>query len=95
MKKKVFLSSIGLFVSLILFTYAFSLTLYDDFSGTYIDKTKWRQGEWVIEIVGGKLVSKSASPNPDTVSSFPYIGCSPHGLDEGVMFSRGYLLFLP
>jgi len=58
MKKKLFLSLIGIFVSLILSTYAFSLTLYDDFSGTYIDKTKWRQGEMVREIQEGKLVSK-------------------------------------
>jgi len=58
MKKKFSLSLVGLFVSLILSTYAFSLTLYDDFSGTYIDKTKWQEGELVREIQEGKLVSK-------------------------------------
>jgi len=72
MKKKFFLSSIGLFVSLILSTYAFSLTLYDDFSGTYIDKTKWRQGELVREIQNGKLILKTATPGPNAISSYPY-----------------------
>jgi hypothetical protein len=73
MKKKLFLSLIGLFVSLILSTYAFSLTLYDDFSGTYIDKTKWGQGEWVREIQNGKLILKTATPGPNAISSYPYV----------------------
>jgi len=72
MKKKLFLSLIGLFVSFILSTYAFSLTLYDDFSGTYIDKDKWRQGEMVREIQNGKLILKQASPSPIVITSYPY-----------------------
>lgn len=31
-------------------------TLYDDFSSTYIDSSKWNQGEFVREISEGKLV---------------------------------------
>jgi len=77
MKKNFFLSLVGLFVSVILSTYVFSLTLYDDFSGTYIDKTKWRQGEWVREIREGKLVLKQSSPNPVTVTTFSYIDSNP------------------
>jgi len=75
MKKKFFLSLIGLFVSLILSTYAFSLTLYDDFSGTYIDKTKWREGEWVREIdpLNQRLLLKQASPSPIVISTYPYV----------------------
>ncbi|MEO0228268.1 MAG: hypothetical protein ABIL70_09500 [candidate division WOR-3 bacterium] len=46
--------------------------LYDDFSGTFIDKTKWKWGEWVREIDNGKLILKHGSHNPDTASSFPY-----------------------
>jgi len=44
----------------------FSMELYDDFSETYIDKTKWREGEWVREIDPGsqKLLLKQASPSP-------------------------------
>jgi len=72
MKKNIFLSLIGLFVSVILSTYAFSLTLYDDFSGTYIDKTKWREGELVREIQNGKLILKTATPGPNAISSYPY-----------------------
>ena len=33
-------------------------SLYDDFSGTYIDSQKWKYREFVREVVGGKLVSK-------------------------------------
>ena len=72
MKKKIFLSLIGLFVGLFFSTHAFSLTLYDDFSGTYIDKGKWKWGEWVREINGGKLILKQASPNPVAITSYPY-----------------------
>ena len=73
MKKNISICLVGLFIGLVFSTQAFSLVLYDDFSGTYIDQTKWEEGEWVREIVGGKLISKAASPNPDAVSSFPYI----------------------
>jgi hypothetical protein len=74
MKKKLFLSLIGLFVSLILSTYAFSLTLYDDFSGTYIDRNKWRYWEYVreINVSNHKFVSKVA-PDPNTITSYPYV----------------------
>jgi hypothetical protein len=50
----------------------FSMELYDDFSGTYIDKTKWRQGEWVREIREGKLIVKqSSAPYPIGINT-PY-----------------------
>jgi len=50
----------------------FSMELYDDFSGTYIDKTKWRQGELVREIQNGRLILKQASPSPIVITSYPY-----------------------
>jgi hypothetical protein len=53
---------------------ASSLVLYDDFSGTYIDRGKWREGELTREIdpVGHKLIYKNATPNPVTITSYPY-----------------------
>ena len=46
----------------------------DDFSGTYIDETKWKDGELVREIdpVSHRLILKYASPNPIGITSFPY-----------------------
>ena len=77
MRKKIFISLIGLFLSLILSAHAFSLTLYDDFSGTYIDRTKWIYGELIREIReieqgNYKLILKQASPNPIVAASYPY-----------------------
>jgi len=37
------------------------LVLYDDFSGAYIDKNKWREREFVREIKDGKLISKTTA----------------------------------
>ena len=34
-------------------------TLYDNFSGQYIDSQKWYYRELVREVAGGKLVSKT------------------------------------
>jgi hypothetical protein len=45
--------------------------IYDDFSGTYINKDKWREGELVREIDGEKLVFKHASPSPVLVAGYP------------------------
>ena len=75
MKKNILVSLIGFFLSLILSTYAFSLTLYDDFSGTYIDKTKWRYAEWVREIdpTNQRLLIKQASPSPIAINTYPYV----------------------
>ena len=52
----------------------FSMVLYDDFSGTYLDEMKWEHVEFVREIdaVSQKFVSKLASPNPITATGFPY-----------------------
>ena len=77
MKKKIFLSLVGLFLIFILSAHAFSLTLYDDFSGTYIDRTKWIYGELIREIReieqgNYKLILKQASPNPIVAASYPY-----------------------
>jgi len=53
----------------------FSMELYDDFSGTYIDKTKWRQGELVREIdpVNQRLLMKQANPSPIVLNTYPYV----------------------
>jgi hypothetical protein len=53
------------------FRVPYSSIVYDDFSGPYIDRKKWRQGESVREIVGGKLVLKTASSNPISIGSYP------------------------
>jgi hypothetical protein len=72
-KFKIFFSTI-LFLSLILTNASFALGLYDDFSGTYIDKNKWRQTDWVREIDPGsqRLLIKQASPSPVAISTYPY-----------------------
>ena len=46
----------------------------DDFSGTYVDRNKWKYGELVREIDTGtqRFISKNASPNPLIATSFPY-----------------------
>jgi hypothetical protein len=72
MQKKICLSIVGCFAAFILATQSSSLTLYDDFSGTSIDKLKWKQGEWVREIRDGKLVLKQTSPNPMVVTGYPF-----------------------
>jgi len=38
--------------------------LYDDFSTGYLDGEKWRQRNYVLEIVGGQLVSKIGNRSP-------------------------------
>ena len=72
MQKKICLSIVGCFAAFILATQSSSLTLYDDFSGTSIDKLKWKQAEWVREIRDGKLVLKQASPNPMVATGYPF-----------------------
>ena len=49
--------------------------VYDDFSGTYIDKAKWVSGEMVREIdtVNQKLVMKQGSPLPPPGTTYPYV----------------------
>jgi len=54
-----------------------ALCLYDDFSGPYIERRKWREGETTREINNGKLVLKDASPNPVTISGYPYFSATP------------------
>ncbi len=51
----------------------FSMELYDDFSGTSIDKTKWKEGESVRETSDGKLILKQASPSPIAIDAYPYV----------------------
>ena len=52
-------TALVLFSIFIVGTEAFGAkSLYDDFSGTYIDSQKWEHREFVREVVGGKLVSK-------------------------------------
>jgi hypothetical protein len=53
------------------------LSLYDDFSGIRINKTKWKEGEFVREVRefnpgDYKLQFKHSSPNPIVVSTFPF-----------------------
>jgi hypothetical protein len=51
--------SVVLFISFFVLSDAFAQkALYDDFSGIYIDYQRWNEGEYVREIVAGKLVSK-------------------------------------
>ena len=73
MKKNIFLNLIGVFVSLIFYTQGFSVTLYDDFSGTSIKKNKWREAEWVREIdpVYHRLLLKQSSPSPVVIGTDP------------------------
>ena len=47
MKKNILLTLTSLLISLLLSAQAFSLALYDDFSGTSIDKDKWKETEFV------------------------------------------------
>lgn len=49
---------LGLALCLIFNTQAAAKSLYDDFSGDFIDGSKWRDREHVREVVGGQLVSK-------------------------------------
>ena len=81
MKKNISLNLTAIFVGLILSTSALCLTLYDDFSGPYIDRTKWIFGELVREIReiepgNYKLFLKQASSNPNVIpilgASYPY-----------------------
>jgi hypothetical protein len=46
--------------------------LYDNFSKNYIDQNKWRQGEWVREIRGGKLILEQTTPHPAAIASYPF-----------------------
>jgi len=61
MKRNIFGGLIGILISVIFSTHAFSLALYDDFSGTSRVKEKWKNYEFVREIRDGKLVSKVES----------------------------------
>jgi hypothetical protein len=64
MQRNILGGFIGLF-ALFFASCAFSQppTLYDDFSGTSIDTTKWVDGDFVKEINGGKLVLKASGPS--------------------------------
>jgi hypothetical protein len=76
MKRSLFSISIILFIVFIISESSLpqALVPYDDFSGTYIDKNNWIQGEFVREIKDGKLLFKQASPNPIAVTTtFPYV----------------------
>ena len=47
---------------------------YDDFSGIYIDKAKWLEGESVLEIaVNQKLRSGAASSSPTGIAAYPHV----------------------
>jgi hypothetical protein len=73
MKKNISQFLVGVSISLVLSTYASSLTLYDDFSGTFIDKTKWMETEWVREIDSNHRLSLvQASPSPTAIDGYPY-----------------------
>ena len=74
MKKTVSIASIVISMGFVFAVQAPSMTLYDDFSGTSIDKTKWRQTEFVreIDVVSQELLMKLASLKPITGTAFPY-----------------------
>ena len=60
---------LGLAFVLIFNTQAFAArVLYDDFSGNFIDSSKWNESEFVREVAGGNLVSKVAN-NTSTTSA--------------------------
>ena len=54
-------------IAIFLFTFvvgtaaANAKSLYDDFSGNYLDSTKWSNKEFVREVLDGKLILKSAT----------------------------------
>ena len=54
---------------------AYTLLPYDNFSGIYIDKAKWLEGESVIEIDAGsqKLRSEVASISPIGIPIYPHV----------------------
>jgi hypothetical protein len=47
---------------------------YDDFHGTYIDKDKWKQGEFVreVDVANQHLVSKLGTPSPVVIETYPH-----------------------
>jgi hypothetical protein len=60
---------VGLAFGLIVNPQAFGAkTLYDDFSGNFIDSSKWNESEFVREVAGGNLVSKVAN-NTSTLTA--------------------------
>jgi hypothetical protein len=62
-----------LFLGLISPLASYSQVLYDDFSGPYISKDRWKQTEFVREVDSTveKLLLKQASPNPIVIESYP------------------------
>jgi hypothetical protein len=77
MKRNISMPLLGLFIGFVFSTQAFSLILYDDFSGTYIDESKWTLGERVREIRDGKLIFEQRTPNPIEIGSYPYVDTVP------------------
>jgi len=78
MKKSKILFLSMLFLGLIFPNTSLPLVLYDDFSGTYINKDKWIYGEFVREIReitpgDRRLVLKFASPHPEVIQTYPCI----------------------
>ena len=57
----IFLSTLILFSTGNIFA---EIKLYDDFSTGYIDGNKWRQREYVLEIVNAELVFKLGNRSP-------------------------------
>jgi hypothetical protein len=47
-------------------------SLYDDFSGSSINKDKWGQGELVREIQGGKLISKATAYGSSVMNNLAF-----------------------
>jgi len=75
-KRYLIIFSLALFlVGLEIGSQAYTLLPYDNFSGIYIDKAKWREGESVIEIDAGsqKLRSAVASINPNGIPTYPHV----------------------
>ena len=75
----VIFSLVLFFVVLRITTRRITCLRYDDFSGNYIDKARWQEGERVIEIDTGsqKLLSKLASINPVGISIYPHVDVNP------------------
>jgi len=74
-KYSVIFSLVLFFVVLEIGPQAYALLPYDNFSGIYIDKAKWLEGESVLEIDAGnqKLRSEVASISPIGITIYPHV----------------------
>jgi hypothetical protein len=83
MKNTILLAVIGLMSVVRVEPAMCSDSIYDDFSATRIDGGKWRQREYVREIVDGKMVSKLGNRSPGMgAESYPGLFRNPFDLSD-------------